>query len=405
MERVPKSLRLHIGIFGRANVGKSSLLNLIAGQDVAITSSIPGTTTDVVEKVMELLPIGPVVFLDTAGLDDISQLAKLRIEKTKKIFERAEVIFLVVESGIWGKYEDVVVLEAKQRNTPIIIIVNKIDLQQPNNEFIDKIKSVSPNFILCSSIDYDKRNVSVTAIKAALKSVLPEDYLNRPALIGDLVDPDGFAVLIVPVDMEAPKGRLILPQVQTIRDLLDNDAAAVVVKESEYVKILANFKNPPDIVVCDSQVVDQMVKDTPKHIKCTTFSILFSRFKGDLIEMVKGVRVIDRLSSGDKILIAESCSHHAIDDDIGRVKIPKWLSKFTGIDLKIEVCAGHDYPEDLTQYKLIIQCGGCMVNRKEVLHRIDLARKQGVAITNYGVCISYLQGVLSRVLEPFKFSA
>jgi len=401
MKKAPKSLRLHIGLFGRTNVGKSSFLNLVANQDVAITSPIPGTTTDVVEKVMELLPLGPVVFLDTAGIDDISSISELRIKKTKNIFDRADIILLLTEANTWGKYEDIILQEAEKRNTPFIIVVNKTDQKLPSLEFAKKLKDKTERIILCSSTDFSNRDMYVNDLKKYLIEICPDDFLNPPPIIGDLIPSGGLAVLIVPIDLEAPKGRIILPQVQTIRDALDNDSAALIVKESEYSHILDNLKKPPDVSVCDSQVVSRMVADTPKDVKCTTFSILFARYKGDLLEAVKGVCEIDKLVSGDRVLIGEACTHHPVEDDIGRVKIPRWLREYTGEELNIDVYSGHDYPENLKDYKLVIHCGACMLNRREMLSRVQKAREEGVAITNYGVCISFLHGVLERVLSPF----
>ncbi len=401
MEKTPKALRLQIGIFGRTNVGKSSFLNMIAGQDVAITSPVPGTTTDVVEKVMELLPIGPVVFLDTGGVDDVSALSAQRIQRTQKIFDRADVICLIVEPAQWTAFEDAICIEAQSRKTPLIMVVNKTDLNEPTAVFLEKLRKNTKHILLCSSVLPEKRDLYVTEFKKVLLEICPEDFLKAPPLIGDLVPAGGLAVLIVPIDLEAPKGRLILPQVQTIRDALDHDAAVVVVKEREYAHLLAQLKMPPDIVVCDSQVVLKMTADTPPEVQCTTFSILFSRLKGDLVEMARGVTVIDRLRSGDKVLIAEACSHHAVEDDIGRVKIPRWLRQYTGSELDIRTCAGRDYPEDLQEYKLVIHCGSCMLTRRETLARIQQARQKGVPVTNYGMAISFAQGVLERTLAPF----
>ena len=401
MRKTPKSLRLHIGLFGRTNVGKSSFLNMISAQDVAITSSLPGTTTDVVEKTMEFLPLGPVVFLDTGGLDDSSALSKLRIKKTKKIFDTSDIFVLIIESNVWGQYEDFVLNESVQRKLPCIVVINKIDIVYPGDDFIQAIQEKIKNIVLCSSIDKMNRDSYMEALKKELIDVCPEDFFRPLPLVADLLPAGGTAVLMIPIDLEAPKGRLILPQVQVLRDILDNDAAAVVVKEREYRHILDNLKKLPDICICDSQVVLKMVADTPKDVKCTTFSIVFSRYKGDLIEMVRGVAAIERLKTGDKVLIAEACSHHPIGEDIGRVKIPRWLRQYTGMDLVIDVCSGHDYPENLKDYKLIIHCGGCMITRRQMLFRIQHAKKAGVSITNYGICISFLQGVLERVLSPF----
>ncbi|MFH1504952.1 MAG: [FeFe] hydrogenase H-cluster maturation GTPase HydF [Candidatus Omnitrophota bacterium] len=401
MQKTPKGLRLHIGVFGRVNVGKSSFLNMISGQDVAITSALPGTTTDVVEKAMELLPLGPIVFLDTAGVDDKSELSEKRIEKTTKIFNRADIVCLIVEPGIWGDFEEKILARSIEQSIPVIGIINKIDLIYPQKDFIDKVIVKTNGCVLVSSLTIEKRDDYINRLKDCLIRLCPADFLNPPPLIGDLVPPGKVAVLIVPIDLQAPKGRLILPQVQAIRDILDTDAMALVVKEREYSHTLTLFKQPPELVVCDSQVVMKMVADTPSEIKCTTFSILFARYKGDLIECVKGVCAIDRLKPADAVLIAESCSHHAIEDDIGRIKIPRWIKQYLGYDLTIDVYSGKDYPDNLSKYSLIVHCGGCMTNRKEMLYRINLAKKQGVPITNYGAAISFLQGVLKRVLSPF----
>ena len=401
MEKTPKALRLQIGIFGRTNVGKSSFLNMVAGQDVAITSPMPGTTTDVVEKTMELLPIGPVVFLDTGGIDDHSVLAEQRIKRTRKIFNRADVVVLITEPDRWTEFENAICDEAAAKKAPLIVIINKMDLGAPSPAFLEKIRLQSRRIMFCSSVDMGRRNDQIHEFKRNLLEVCPDDFLKPPLLVGDLVPAGGLVVLIVPIDLEAPKGRLILPQVQTIREVLDNDAAVLIVKEREYAPLLARLKNPPDIVICDSQVVLKMVADTPPAIKCTTFSILFSRLKGDLVEMARGVTAIDDLNPGDKVLMAESCSHHAVEDDIGRVKIPRWLRQYVGGDLDIRSSAGRDYPEDLESYKLIIHCGSCMLTRREMLFRIEKANAKGVPITNYGIAISFVQGVLERVLAPF----
>jgi len=401
MRKTPKSLRLQIGLFGRTNVGKSSFLNFIAGQDVAITSPVAGTTTDVVEKSMELLPVGPVVFLDTAGLDDKSVLAESRLKKTVRIFDRSDVLVLVVEPNTWTDYEDKVLEEAHKGEIPLIIVVNKIDLEPPSDSFVGQLKSKNERILFCSSIALEKRDPQVNAFKKYLIEVCPEEFLKPPPLVGDLLPAGGIAVLIIPIDLQAPKGRLILPQVQTIREALDSDASVYVVKEREYAHALQNLKNPPDLVICDSQVVLKMVADTPESIKCTTFSILFSRNKGDLIEMAKWAAVIGTLKPEDKVLISEACSHHAIEDDIGRVKIPRWLRQYVGGDLEIDFYSGRDYPDNLKEYKLIVHCGGCMLTRREMLARIQKAKEAKVPITNYGLCISFSQGVIKRVLSPF----
>jgi [FeFe] hydrogenase H-cluster maturation GTPase HydF len=391
MEKTPKSLRLHIALFGRTNVGKSSFLNLVAGQDVAIVSEQAGTTTDVVEKPMELLPIGPVVFLDTAGLDDTTALGEKRISRTEKVFDRADVVVLVHEGNQVTEFETAVIDKAEDKKIPLIKIFNKAD----------QIGVSDPSGLAVDSTDFDKRDKVLAALKAELLRVCPDDFIKPPPLVGDLVKPGGLAMLIVPIDLQAPKGRLILPQVSTIRDALDNDAATLVCKEREYAHMLSLLSRPPDVAICDSQMVLKMVADTPPEVPCTTFSILFARLKGDLRKFAMGAAAIDSLEPGDKVLIAESCSHHALEDDIGRVKIPRWLRQYVGVDVAIDVYAGRDFPDNLSEYKLAVQCGGCMQNRREVLSRIEKCEAAGVPITNYGLCISQTQGVLKRVLSPF----
>jgi [FeFe] hydrogenase H-cluster maturation GTPase HydF len=400
-QTTPKSMRLQIGLFGRTNVGKSSFLNLVAGQDVAVTSPVPGTTTDVVEKPMELLPVGPVLFLDTGGIDDDSELSGARLKKTAAIFNRADLYVLITEPQVWGEYEERIVKEASAHKAPLIVVVNKTDLTPPSPEFIARIQKYSGHIVFCSSIDPQSRDTTVDAFKRHCLEALPDELLQSRSLLGDLVPAGGCAVLIVPIDLEAPKGRLILPQVQAIRDALDSDASAIVVKEREYAHVLSRLKEPPDLAVCDSQVVMKMTADTPPQVPCTTFSILFARFKGDLRELAKGAGVIDTLKAGDKVLIAEACTHHAVEDDIGRVKIPRWLRQYTGVNCAITVFSGRDYPENLSDYKLIIHCGSCMLTRREMLFRIQKAKEAGVAITNYGIAIAVLQGVAQRVLAPF----
>jgi [FeFe] hydrogenase H-cluster maturation GTPase HydF len=392
MNTAPKSLRLHIALFGRTNAGKSSFLNLIAGQEVSIVSEQPGTTTDVVEKPMELLPIGPVLFIDTAGLDDTTLLGGKRVEKTEKVFDRADVILLICEGDQFGEFEQAVCDKAGA--TPVIKIANKADLSNPPDPS-------DLTYLPCNSTDRSSRERVLSQLKARLLEVCPEEFLRPPPLVGDLLPPGGLAVLIVPIDLQAPKGRLILPQVSTLRDALDNDASALVVKEREYAHALSRLRNPPDLVVCDSQVVLKMVGDTPPGVPCTTFSILFARIKGDLPKLAAGAAAVDRLKEGDKVLIAESCSHHAAEDDIGRVKIPRWLRQYCGCDLQVDVYSGRDFPDNLGEYRLVVQCGGCMHNRREILSRIEKCQAAGVPITNYGLCIAQTQGVLKRVLSPF----
>jgi len=401
MNTTPKSLRLQIAVFGRMNVGKSTFINTICGQNVSITSTQPGTTTDTVEKAMELLPLGPVLFIDTAGIDDKSEVGALRVEKTKKVFQRADVVVVIVESEVWGEFEDYIAQNAMERKLPFIIVINKVDLRIPSENFLNLIKEKSENYIISCALNSEYREKLLKVFKAKLISICPADFLKPPPLISDLVSAGGLAVMVVPIDLEAPRGRLILPQVQTIRETLDSDAMCLVVKERELSFALSSINIRPDIVVCDSQVVLKMVADVPHDVKCTTFSILFARFKGNLSEMARGTAVLGKLKHGDKILIAESCTHHALEDDIGRVKIPHWIKQYTGISVEVDHSCGMNYPENLLQYKLIVHCGGCMLNRAQMLSRIQQAHASGVAITNYGLCISFVQGVIERVLEPF----
>jgi [FeFe] hydrogenase H-cluster maturation GTPase HydF len=404
MDHTPKGNRLQIALFGRMNVGKSSLLNMIAGQDFAITSPVAGTTTDVVEKTMELPPLGPVVFLDTAGLDDASELSSRRLKKTKQIYERADVALLVVEPDIWTDYEENVLREAVARKIPVLTVINKIDLISPSPAFTARLMAKDPPFVAVSSTDAIRRDSYLTAMKRHLIEIAPEGIFQAPSLIGDLLPPGGLAVLVVPIDLQAPRGRLILPQVQTIRDALDNDAAALIVKERELAPMLARLNRRPDIVICDSQAILKVSADVPKEVPLTTFSILFARQKGDLAAAAEGATHIDALKPGDKILIAEACSHHALQDDIGRVKIPRWLRQYVGGEVESVVSAGREYPENLKDYSLVIHCGACMLTRREMLNRIQQAREANVPVTNYGLAISFLQGVIRRTLSPFPLA-
>ncbi len=413
MMKTPKSLRLHIGIFGRTNTGKSSFLNTIADQPASIVSSTEGTTTDVVYKSMELLPLGPVVFLDTAGIDDESSLGALRVEKTTMALSASDVALIILESDVWTPFEEKIIEACKDRKIPIIFVINKTDLKKPSKTWIEELEKKSSYIMESTSVTNERRTASEAAhlretiileLKKNLIAVCPDDFLNPPAILGDLL-PVGkglpVVALIVPIDLQAPKGRLILPQVQSIRDALDSDAAVTVVKEREFPAYLSCLKNPPDLVVCDSQIVLKMTADTPSNVPCTTFSILFSRYKGNISYLAEGAAVLSLLKEGDRILISEACSHHPLADDIGRVKIPRWLRQFSGIHLEIDHYAGKDYPEDLSRYRLIIHCGGCTLTRREMLWRIEQARSAGVAMTNYGIAISTLQGVVERTLSPF----
>ncbi len=390
-----KSMRLHIGVFGRTNVGKSSLLNKITNQEVSIVSDIAGTTTDVVEKSMELLPVGPVTFLDTAGLDDETELSVQRIEKTMKVVNRIDVAVVVCDFNGIGKFENDLIEKFKELKIPYLIVVNKCDLA-PKSFHIDLKPELSN--IIYTSVKKDEK--IVFKFKEALVNLLPEDFVNSPKIVGDLVPAKSTVILVIPIDKEAPKGRIILPQVQTLRDLLDNNCLSYVVKESELKDALDNLKTPPALVVTDSQAFKKVSEIVPENVSLTSFSILFARLKGDLDEFVNGARAIENLKDGDMVLILESCTHHAIEDDIGRVKIPNLLRKKTGKNLVIHNYAGHDFP-DIKDYKLIIHCGACMTNRREVLSRVLIANQNNVPITNYGVVISYCLGILPRAIKIF----
>lgn len=393
-----KSMRLHIGIFGRTNAGKSTIVNKITGQEVSIVSEIAGTTTDVVEKSMELLPAGPVTFLDTAGIDDESELGAKRIEKTKKILNRTDVAVIVCDFNGFSEYEKNLIEELNTLKIPNIVIVNKLDKQNILQEKLQEIEQYSENIILSSAKNDSEL---IYKFKENLVKLLPDEFVNSPKIAGDLIPPKSTVILVIPIDKEAPKGRIILPQVQTLRDLLDSDCLSYVVKESELKQALENLKEPPALVVTDSQAFKQVSEIVEENIPLTSFSILFARLKGDLQTFVKGAQAIDTLKDGDKVLILESCTHHAIEDDIGRVKIPNWLKKKTGKDLIIENYSGHDFPK-IDDYSLIIHCGACMTNRREVLSRILIASKKGIPITNYGVTISYCLGILPRAIKIFE---
>lgn len=391
-----KSMRLHIGIFGKTNVGKSSILNRITGQDISIVSDIAGTTTDVVEKSMELLPIGPVNFLDTAGINDSTALAAERIEKTMKILNRTDIAVVVCTPDGIDDYEKSLIEKFNELKIPFIILVNKIDINTSSYPWEEQ--GITQNIIFTSA--HTDKNL-VFKFKEALVKLLPEDFVNSPKIAGDLIPEKSTVILVIPIDKEAPKGRIILPQVQTLRDLLDSNCISIVVKENELKNALENLKTPPSLVITDSQAFKQVAEIVPDSIPLTSFSILFARLKGDLEAFAKGAQAIDNLQDGDRILILESCTHHAIEDDIGRVKIPNLLKKKTGKNLIIENIAGHDFP-DISQYKLIIHCGACMTNRREVLSRILIANKQNIPISNYGIVISYCLGILPRATGIFN---
>ena len=393
-----KSQRLHIGIFGKTNVGKSSILNKITGQDISIVSDIEGTTTDVVEKSMELLPIGAVNFLDTAGVNDLSSLGTERLEKTIKVINRIDIAVIVCDYNGLDNYDIDLIHQFNSLDIPFIILINKTDISQIELKKLEEIGEFCKNFITTSAINDDDL---IYKFKNTLINMLPEDFVNPPKIAGDLVEEKSTVILVIPIDKEAPKGRLILPQVQVIRDLLDSNCNVLCVKETELKEAIENLKNSPSLVITDSQAFKTVSETVPQNIPLTSFSILFARLKGDLATFINGAKTIDNLKDGDKVLILESCTHHAIEDDIGKVKIPKLLRKKTGKDLVFEHFSGHDFPE-ISQFKLIIHCGACMTNRREVLSRIIKANNQGIPITNYGITISYCLGILDRAVKIFR---
>ena len=392
-----KGFRLHIGFFGRHNVGKSSLLNAITQQQVSIVSAVAGTTTDPVEKPMELLPIGPVLFVDTAGVDDVGALGAQRIEKTRQAIARSDVGVLVVESGVWTDFEEKLLAELRWHGIPVLVAVNKADLRSPDPEHLFRFEQEKLPYVELVATT----RKGVDEFRAKLAKIAPAESAESPVLLRDLVGPDETAVLVMPIDKEAPKGRIKQLQAQSIRDLLDGEACCVVVKDAGLQKALDNLKTPPSIVVTDAAVFEQVARITPDSVPLTAFSILLSRLKGDLVAQTRAAVSVDSLHPGDKVLVAESCTHHPIEEDIGRVKIPRWLEQYVGGKLEFTSVKGRDFPQDLSPYKLVIHCGACMSNRQEMLSRIAECHRQGVPITNYGLVIAYSLGILERALEPF----
>jgi [FeFe] hydrogenase H-cluster maturation GTPase HydF len=414
MQPTPKGNRLHIGLFGRRNVGKSSLLNALVRQDVAIVSAEAGTTTDPVEKPMELQPLGPVVFIDTAGIDDAGALGALRVEKTRQVLDRVDLALLVTDtttsaagsSPAIGDYEAALAAELDARRIATVRVVNKADL----------LAGAAPEGAVAVSA---RTGAGLAALKDAMLARAPAECLQPPSLLSDLVGPGQLAVLVVPIDKEAPKGRLILPQVQSIRELLDGDAMCLVVKERELKAALGRLREPPRLVVTDSQAFLKVAADVPRAVPMTSFSILFARQKGDLAAQVQGAMAVDRLRAGDRVLVAEGCAHHPIGEDIGRVKIPRWMTQYTGAKLDFVHCQGHDFPGEeagsacqrgegearaigaLPSFKLVVHCGACTLNRRVVVNRIRRCAEAGVPVTNYGLVIAYSLGIFERVLEPF----
>lgn len=385
----PKSDRIHIGIFGKRNAGKSSIINAITSQNLAVVSKVKGTTTDPVQKAMELLPLGPVMIIDTPGIDDEGELGKMRVEKSYQVLNKTDIALLVVDGNVGlTQCDKDLIEEIKKRKLPYLIILNKSD-EVCNRYDIENSIWVSAE---------TKENI--WELKERISKLVPNENMTLK-IIGDLLDPEDIVVLVVPIDSAAPKGRLILPQQQTIRDVLEAGAISVVTRNTELSQTLKALGKKPKIVVTDSQAFGKVKNDVPEDILLTSFSILFARYKGDLAEQIKAVKAIDSLKDGDYVLISEGCSHHRQCDDIGTVKIPRWLKEHSGKKINYEFSSGTEFPRDLSKYKAVIHCGGCTLNEKEMKHRIAVAKEQNVPITNYGIFIAYTQGILKRSLQAF----
>ncbi|WP_054940552.1 [FeFe] hydrogenase H-cluster maturation GTPase HydF [Paenibacillus ihuae] len=405
----PRGSRLHIALFGRRNAGKSSLINALAKQDIAVVSPVKGTTTDPVYKSMELLPLGPVVLIDTAGLDDEGELGGQRKKKTLEVLNKTDIALLVIDadSGVTSFDKEIAGL-IQSKNIPVIGVLNKTDLltrtDEPNGNDLAALVNISQErlgFQVIPASAAEQQGVS--KLRKALTTAVPEED-GRFRIVGDLLTPGDLVVLVVPIDKAAPKGRLILPQQQTIRDILESDAIAVVTKEHELKQTLESLGRKPRLVITDSQVFLKVAADTPKDIPITSFSILFAGHKGDLEELVRGARAIDRLQDGDKVLIAEPCTHHTQPDDIGSVKLPRWIRQATGRNIDFHHANGMSFPDNVNEYALIVHCGGCMINRRQMLWRMEQAALNGVPIVNYGVAIAHVQGILERAISPFPLA-
>ncbi|MFC0904835.1 [FeFe] hydrogenase H-cluster maturation GTPase HydF [Clostridium sp. MT-14] len=401
LNETPRSVRVHIALFGKRNAGKSSIINAITGQDIAIVSDVRGTTTDPVYKSMEILPIGPCVIIDTAGLDDEGKLGHLRKKKTMEVLNKTDISLVVIDSvlGITD-YDRYIINEIKDKDIPLIVVLNKIDILKKDNNYIKNVKEeFNAPVISVSAVSGE----GIKKLRNEIAGILPQDE-DRFKIVGDLISPGDFVVLVIPIDKAAPKGRLILPQQQTIRDILESDAMAVVTKEYELRETLENLGKKPKVVITDSQVFLKVSADTPKDILMTSFSILFARYKGDLVELIKGVKAVKKLKDGDKVLIAEGCTHHRQSDDIGKVKIPRWIRQITGKKIDFEFSSGVSFTDDIKKYALVVHCGGCMLNRSAMIYRINTAKQFNVPIVNYGILIAYVQGILDRALKPFPLA-
>lgn len=411
MNQTPASERVHIGFFGKRNAGKSSVLNAVTGQDLAVVSDVRGTTTDPVYKSMELLPLGPVVMMDTPGIDDEGELGELRVRKSYQVLNKTDVAVLVIDGGAGASPEDAALIERiREKGIPYIVVINKKEIALPGivENTVKTLGLAEPGragqergetmcrVLQASALTGEGISELKEQIAAAAKTEEPEQYLVR-----DLLEPSDIAVLVVPIDKAAPKGRLILPQQQTIRDILEADAVSIVVKENELKNILPELQKKPKLVITDSQVFGKVASDTPDDILLTSFSILFARYKGDLESVVRGVTALDTLENGDTVLISEGCTHHRQCGDIGTVKLPAWIKEYTGKDVNIETTSGTEFPDDLSAYKMILHCGGCMLNEREMNYRLKCAEDQNVPMTNYGIAIAYMKGILKRSVEMF----
>lgn len=397
LNQTPSANRTHIGIFGKRNAGKSSLINAITGQNYAIVSDVLGTTTDPVLKSMELLPLGPVVIIDTPGLDDEGTLGALRIQKAYQILNKTDIAVLVIDASSGVTKEDSEILKRiHEKEIPCVIVVNKSDIC-PNCNLEDLPLPDSDSAILVSS----KTGEHIHELKELLAQQASQDTIQK-SIVADLLNPLDFVVLVVPIDSAAPKGRLILPQQQTIRDILEAKASAIVVQETELAETLNSLGKKPKMVITDSQVFKKVSAVTPDDILLTSFSILFARYKGNLKTLVDGASALDSLKNGDRILISEGCTHHRQCDDIGTVKLPNWIRSYTKKEIEFEFTSGTEFPLDLSSYKMIVHCGGCMLNEREMKYRLKCAEDAKIPITNYGTCIAYINGILERSLEPVK---
>lgn len=395
-----KGMRLHVGIFGRTNVGKSSLLNAVTQQNVAIVSAKPGTTTDPVEKAMELLPLGPVLFIDTGGIDDREALGAQRVERTLKVIDRTDLAVLVTEPDVWGEYEEGLLGRLRERRVPVMVVVNKTDLGHTAPEIRERLSREAIPFVEVSATSADWE--ATARVKERMLALAPEDWINSRPIVCDLLRRDDTVVLVVPLDNESPKARLILPEQQVLRECLDAGVRSYVIGPDQVADSIAMLRVPPRLVITDSQAFGTVLRTTPPEVPLTSFSILFARHKGDLDALAEGARALAELTPESKVLIAEACTHHPFGEDIGRVKIPRLLRDRVGSGLTVDVAGGKDFPAGLGDYDVVIHCGGCVLNRRGMLSRILHCREQGVPITNYGMAIAAMHGNLERVLRPFE---